>query len=568
MTQRVRLRALLERPLLRDSAADAAGATLIHFAMALTVGLIVLIVSYAGTRAVGVASGGVPAWLALAVALMVAVKAPGDAALRSAMALLVTVGVALTLAGLVIDTQFDSQRYHAAGVEALLRGWNPYADAPIEGPTATWTNHYPKGTWMMAAALIEATGRYETGKAVNLILAVAAWSACTAWLLHLGFIRAAAIALATLLVANPIIVTQMLSLYVDGALATAVTAFVACTALALSGGGVVPALTTAACLALLLPTFKFTGIYFGGAALTAVTLIALLNGRGSRVALPVAGLALALVLGTVVLAFNPYVTNWIVAGHPLHPVLGAAAAPIIAVQEMPEMQRWPLPIRVLLSVASRSTQSAWGPIPLKPPFLVFPREVTMLWMPDLRLGGFGPWFSGGVLLALLAVGRLWGTRVSRQGRMLLLLAGGLGLMCLVVPGGWWARLVPVLWVAPILAAAAVLHSPQPRIRGHGLALACLAALAVNAAAIGAASGAACVVRSLIVSAQLQKLEGRQSPLRVAFGRALAHRVRFAQRGWTVVEVAADSCAQGLHVSFSDTWVCPDSPARDGAKPPP
>jgi len=564
----VQLRALLERPLLRDAAPDGAAEVLIRFAMALIVGLTFMLVVYAGLRAAGVAARGLAAWLGLAVALAIVLRVTGAATFRATVALLATVAVALLLCWLVVDTQFDSQRYHAAGVEALLRGWNPYADPPIEGPTSTWTNHYPKGTWMMAAAVIEATGRYETGKAVNLILAVAAWSACAAWLLQLGFIRTAAFALATLLIANSIITTQMFSLYVDGVLATAVMAFLACTTLALGGGGAGPALATAACLALLLPSFKFTGVFFAGAVLGAAALIALNNGRGRQVAPQIALLALALLLGTVVLAFNPYVANWIVAGHPLHPVLGAAAMPILAVQEMPEMQRWPLPIRVLLSVASRSTQASWGPIPLKPPFLVFPREVATLWMPDLRLGGFGPWFSGGVVLAVIAAGRLWGTHVSRQARLLLLLAAGLTLMCCVVPGGWWARLVPVLWAAPVLAAAAVLHSPQPRIRGHALAWASLAALAANAAAIGAASGAAGVVRTFIVSAQTQKLESQRSPLRVEFGRSIAYRVRFAERALAVVEIPGDTCAGGRHMSFSDTWVCSDSPAPREAKPPP
>ncbi len=568
MSRLVRLRALLERPLLRDAAQDAAAGILIRFALALMVGLTFMLVTYAGLRAAGVAARGLPAWLGLAVALAIVLRITGDAAFRSAIALLATVAVALLLSWLVVDTQFDSQRYHAAGVEALLRGWNPYADPPITGPTSTWTNHYPKGTWMMAAAVIEATGRYETGKAVNLILAVAAWSVYAAWLLQFGFIRPAALALATLLIANPIVVTQMFSLYVDGALATAVMAFLACAVLALAGGTAWPALATGACLALLLPSFKFTGIFFGGAVLCAVAVIALIDGRHRRAVLPIALLASALLLGTVVLAFNPYVTNWIVAGHPLHPVLGAAAMPILAVQEMPEMQRWPLPIRVLLSIASRSTQASWGPIPLKLPFLVYPREVTTLWVPDLRLGGFGPWFSGGVLLALIAVGRLWGTGLSREGRVLLLLAASLTLMCCVVPGGWWARLVPVLWAAPILAAAAVLHSPRPRVRGHVLAWASLVALAANATAIGAASGAAGVVRSFIVSTQMQRLESQQSPLRVEFGRSVAYRVRFAERGLAVVEVPAETCAGGRHMSFSDTWVCPDSAAGGGTRPSP
>ena len=562
------LRSLLARPLLRGIAPDAAVEILLRFALALVVGLTVLLVSYAGLRAAGVASRGLPAWLGLAAALAIVLRAPGDAALRSALALLATLAGALTLSWLVIDTQFDSQRYHAAGVEALLRGWNPYADPPVAGPTATWTNHYPKGVWMMAAALIDATGSYETGKAVNPILAAAAWAACAAWLLHLGFVRAAAIAIATLLVANPIISTQLLSLYVDGALAATAIAFLACAALALAGVSRRISLATAACLALLLPTMKFTGIYFGAASLVALGLIAVFGGRGRHAVLPLAGLALALALGTAVLAFNPYVTNWITAGHPLHPVLGAAAAPIIAVQEMPELQRWPLPIRMLLSVASRSAQIAGGPIPLKPPFLIFPGEVTILWMPDLRLGGFGPWFSGGVLLAGLAVGRRWGRGVSPAGRELLMLAGSLAVICSVVPGGWWARLVPLLWAAPILAAAAVLHSAPPRARGRALAFASLVVLAANAGAIGSAASAAAVVRSVIVNTQMRSLELLQSPLRVAFGRTLAYRVRFAERGLVVVEVAAEACTQGRHLSFSDTWVCPDPPAPEGSKPSP
>ena len=86
--------------------------------------------------------------------------------------------------------------------------------------------------------------------------------------------------------------------------------------------------------------------------------------------------------------------------------------------------------------------------------------------PSVRIGGFGPWFSGGLVLALVALVAAAIYRMARRrgsegdggahpGAALLSVAGICLLATLAQPSAFLARFAPQLRFVPVLIAIAV-----------------------------------------------------------------------------------------------------------------
>ena len=114
----------------------------------------------------------------------------------------------------------------------------------------------------------------------------------------------------------------------------------------------------------------------------------------------------------LVLGYNPYVTNTVHRGHPFYPVQGSAEHPGLADQGKDPIELYETPrnmmgrnrfLRLAYGIFGRpgtapyvekDAQFMW-------PFAAAWRDVALYYFHDVRIGGFGPWFSGLLLLSLL-----------------------------------------------------------------------------------------------------------------------------------------------------------------------
>ena len=116
-------------------------------------------------------------------------------------------------------------------------------------------------------------------------------------------------------------------------------------------------------------------------------------------------------MGTVVLGFNPYVTNTVHRGNPFYPMQGSAAYPSLADRGEDPIELCETPRNMM--GRSRILRLAYGVFgkPGTPPYVtkdaefMWPFAVTwrdfgLYYFHDVRIGGFGPLFSGALLLAL------------------------------------------------------------------------------------------------------------------------------------------------------------------------
>jgi hypothetical protein len=252
----------------------------------------------------------------------------------------------------------------------------------------------------------------------------------------------------------------------------------------------------AGALALLVNT-KFTGLVYVALIVLPVIFVAGLVARsGRRLVWMLGGVILCGLVAMIGLGYNPYVTNFLRYDHPLHPIYGPHSLDIGAQYRTGELNDVSEPERLALSVFGKSTAGTEDP-KLKVPLVFDGDEWSAFRSPSVRIGGFGPWFSGGLVIALGALLAAVIARLVRKRRVelepispqayALLGAGGICLLATVVqPSAFLARFAPQLWFVPGFIAIAVLLFAGTRIV-QAIAWLAITILLLDAAGVGVAT---------------------------------------------------------------------------------
>ncbi|MDE6682823.1 MAG: hypothetical protein K2J87_05305, partial [Muribaculaceae bacterium] len=258
--------------------------------------------------------------------------------------LLIIVGSVL-IAGLVYDHSYDGLRYHQEIVASLMEGWNPVKpgnDAPV--PINLWSLHYAKAIELAEASIGCFTGKIETGKGINLIMIMAIAFGVYAFLrenparlfvkapeLSSAWSRKKSVWLTIAIVVNPVVISQMLTFYIDFYKYLYLVMVLLAFYLMSSDRGyrrAVGYIILGMSLVLAMDT-KFNFFFEAGLWMILAWLWVCI--KGDFVALKrlfVVSLC-ALIVGSL-LAYHPYITNIIGWGHPLYPLMGGGAVDIMA----------------------------------------------------------------------------------------------------------------------------------------------------------------------------------------------------------------------------------------------
>jgi hypothetical protein len=387
---------------------------------------------------------------------------------------------ALALATAFMDLTWDGQWYHQTAVYEMSRGWNPLRE-PIRTFGRTWdlwVLHYAKGPWYVALALFAATGSIEAAKAASALAPAIAALVVTAALLDLGLERRWAIVVGLLAALNPVTTCGVVTHQVDGILVSLMACSVAAGLSFCRRPRGLPALVVLLSGALCINT-KFTGLVYlcfffaAGAAYCAWRQRAAL---GRYLVL----VGVTVLFGALVLGFNPYVTNTLHRGHPFYPVQGTAEHPSLAQQGGDPIEHYETPRNMM--GRSRFLRLAYGVFgrpgtapyvtrnaELMWPFAVTWRDFALYYFHDVRIGGFGPLWSGALLLAL-SLGVAGCVRRALPCVPLLILGVAIVVSLLVSTHTWWARYGPHLWWLPILPVAAALRVPGSALLKRAAAL--------------------------------------------------------------------------------------------------
>jgi len=492
--------------------------------------------------------------LSLAIALVVGIGYGRSTGVRGwrqaapALLALTIVLVGIAISAFYYDLSWDGQQYHQSGIYALAGDWNALAK-PLRAfehsqSTELWVRHYPKGPWYFAAAIFDATGYVEWGKSINIIALAASGLGVFAAALDYGLTRLRAAMVALVFALNPVVMSELTTFLVDGVMAASLL------------------LTTAALFSYFRrPTAllawivffasvisinaKFTGLIFLCVIFTAAAVWCIWRQR-DRLKWYLALSATSLILGTCVLGYNPYVTNTIYRHNPLYPAFGSAAFP--SKDELQhDIDKFETPSNLIpRNRIYRLLYVTFGR-PSNAPYPHRPTDAELMWpfaatISDLhfydyhetRVAGFGPWFSGFAIFAIVLF--LWGLFHSPARGAMALVAATIVFSLLTSSVFWWPRYGPQLWLLPALPAAFVLSATVKRWDTIA-AWTLLCGLLANALIVAGVHLAWETRSTLTLRSQLNELAQAGKPVEVFFpvfavsgqGRMDAWQIRYIRR---------------------------------------
>jgi hypothetical protein len=468
----------------------------------------------------GMPIGPLHSWAGLALALVAGRLWAGSwrACLAAAAWLAAATVAGGAAVGWLYDFSGDGQWYHLPAVLGLAEGWNPLTapqladwNAGFErevGSAAVYVQHYAKGAWIVAAAAYRATGLIEATKVFNLLYALAAYLVTAHFLRRIGLSRLWACAIALATAANPVVLYQMHSFFVDGQLAGLCT-LLAVLSLEWFREPRSPTLVLVGACIVLLANVKFTGLVYAISLGGGLVALASLGGWSRQAGRYAAAGLVSVAIAVLVVGYQPYVTNYRAHGNPFYPALARDAAAEAATKRQFEI--WAPPQFMAMGRLEKLTRSLFAEsagaeaMPRwKAPFTVSKGELYIFFNTEPRYGGFGPLF--GSVLAVTLVGYLFAARVMARrvwtaGAALALL---MALSALLNPEAWWARLSPQLWLVPLILLSAVALGALGWVRRAAAILVLL--LLGNSALVAALSWGRAVEKNLAFRTQLARLQ--------------------------------------------------------------
>lgn len=411
--------------------------------------------------------------------------------IASAFAVLAAVCFFLSL---IYDHTCDGNWYHKTAIGFLRYGWNPvfqktgdvtdsFLSLAAQRNDLIWIDAYGKQSWIFGATIYRITGRIESTK-IHTIL-----SMVTAFLLTVPVLRAKSwkwtpsVLLGIAAALNPVAIAQCLTFMVDGYLQ--IVLYIVLLVLLMISDRSIPdsvfSQGTKASLLLgamaVLSNIKFTGLLYGGIFCIAFYLYCCFI-RDSEIRKQSAGrwIGRSVLSGTGYLCVALICIGW--AGYPTYiknqkeygtmtyPLTGDHPVDIMT-GNTPYMfhnrnRLLNLADSLFSRVANPTGTPGTGLIQHKIPFTVFPSEMDYRQVEDVRVSGFGPLFSGLLLLSVLIIAisilsflllRRQNGKAARAGllktrssaELLVLVVLLMSGLAIGIRESWWARYAPYLY---------------------------------------------------------------------------------------------------------------------------
>lgn len=357
---------------------------------------------------------------------------------------LTTLGIiagSILFCSFVYDTGYDSYSYHLNIVANMVHGWNPFFEDPPDN--SLWARHYAKGMEMMQAVVFGFTRNIQSVRCVNFILACAA--ASVAWYTLKRVFRRISYTwrwcIVCLIFANPVVLSQLTTAYNDYALWLEIVILAASFLLMYYDDLDTTAYIWMFFIFSIGITTKFTHFFYLGILCIFFAVWCILTRQYFIVKAASSFISVSVALGIVIMANNPYLTNFVDYGNPFYPLLGRYVD--IMSQNTPEMYidggRITNFAKSLLSVGNEEWGSLTGGFSLN--------DFVQTYSYDARVNGFGilmaPALIASFVLMLL-------NKASKQWWIVYIFCL---LMAFCFDQAWWARYVPFIWaliIIPIL----------------------------------------------------------------------------------------------------------------------
>ncbi len=370
------------------------------------------------------------------------------------------------------DLTVDGNTYHKTAIAYIKNGWNPLYESTLEfqeknsnviaidkdSNVDLWVEHYPKGTWIMAANIYNMTNNIESGKSIIIMLIV------MMFILTYNILRKVldtkwSLIICALISLNPIILPQIFSYYVDGIMG--ISFIIELLLLFLIN----PKEKTNKLIWISLATtcifftnIKFTGLLCSGVIAATFYFYWLIKYRKDKEFINIfkrvtINFSIIFILAIFFVGANSYVKNTIEHLNPLYPLFGEDKVDIITTMQPKSFGDKNIFEKFAISLFSKTQNATYEIEPtLKLPFIVYKSEINELFAPDVRMAGFGPLFALAVILSLIVMAVNIAIFIKNERnniKYIILPVIAIIVSMLLLGESWWARYVPQFYLLPI-----------------------------------------------------------------------------------------------------------------------
>jgi len=364
------------------------------------------------------------------------------------------------------DFSYDGTTYHQASIIWLKWGWNPiytklstFAGAmPYQFPSSLeYGQHFLKFFEIIGANIYALSGKIELTKLTNFILALSSFCYAFYSIKNYKDISNWQVGIFAFLFAfNPVCVYQALTNYVDCAF------YYAFLILIFALINYTKSQDKNTLFMIVMSSVIFANIKLTGLFTVLIILTAFLIAFFTKKLLKVSILIIFLILLT---GINPYITNLLSGYNPLYPVVKKS---FLNANKEYMTTSYPTGFENTnrfkkLFISTFSSSRNLSPLINKDePTLKIPFTITnddSFHFEDMRVGGFGYFFSG-ILLCALILSAFLRFKNKEDKRLFFVIMAILALSILGNHEAWWARFVPQMWSLPLFIMLFFLYNEQ------------------------------------------------------------------------------------------------------------
>ena len=375
----------------------------------------------------------------------------------------------IMIANVFYDNTWDGNTYHKEMIGLMKNGMNPVYNSESGD---IWVQHYARAVETFSAVIYSFTGNIESGKALNFIFILILF----AQIIKFGIKRnkniVAILCLAIVVALNPISIVQSTTYYVDGIFAN-VLFFIMLLLLDFALSKKICFKTLKgywlAMLIVICINIKFTALLICTMFIGIFCLYYLYKANLNKkfwecFKKMFIYFLIVYFFAIVIVGESVYVKNYIEYGHPFYPLKGEnTGVDIVTGNEPAGLENYSHIKKFVYTLFSK-TYTWYDKKPeLKVPFSVYRSEFESMQYADVRIGGFGPLYSGILLISLPIIFYYIIKKILKKEKSAILLVLFLLAEVLpipILPVVWQLRYYPQLYLLPISAIILILEDKQ------------------------------------------------------------------------------------------------------------
>ena len=385
--------------------------------------------------------------------------------------------ISIFISCFMFDRSSDGNTYHKDAVGVMKEGFNPVLEESKDFITkrdknnkltdyTIWIDHYAKANWMIEANFYSLTSNIESAKAFNLLSIYIVFSLIFTNLINV-LDKKKSLLLSLLVVINPVTASQMFTFYNDQLVLLYLflaifylikldkdikdkkswliygASFIILFNMKFNGMGYLLVFSFLFALRFLYKAYKkkefkkvFNSLFFKYLVLFTVAIF--------------------------IVGFGTYVKNYLDHNNIFFPLYDSKGEDIITEQEPKKFVKANNLYKLFYGTFSKSNNLRDNDDTiLKIPFTIYQDEIKPSLSVDLRIGGFGVFFSGLLIISIFVL--VYYYKIYKDDNFILYTLGITILLLLVMEESWWARYTPHFYLFILFSLYILLKNSKNKI---------------------------------------------------------------------------------------------------------